>query len=84
MNLLAQILDDPDARPWVQWLNWGYWLVLVACVAAIIAGGATIALSTNTDHGRWGRHLVIAGIAGALATALLPQWIRYCYQLIVP
>lgn len=82
MNLLAQILDDPDAAPWVQWLNWGYWLVLVASVAAIIAGGATIALTINTDQGRWGRHMVISGITGALAAALLPQWIRWCYDLI--
>lgn len=83
VTVIGQVLDDPDAGAWAQWLNWGYWLVLVASVAAIIAGGATIAVTTNTEQGRWGRHMVIAGLAGALAAALLPQWIRWCYDLIV-
>ncbi len=81
--MLAQILDDPDAAAWLQWLNWAYWLVLVASVAAVIAGGATITLTTNTEHARWGRHMILAGLAAALTTALLPQWIRWCYDLIV-
>ena len=81
--LLAQILDDPDAADWIQWLNWAYWFLLATCVAAVIAGGATIATTTNTDHGRWGRHLLLAGLTGALALALLAPFINWSYNLIV-
>jgi hypothetical protein len=81
--LLAQVLNDPDAADWVRFLNWGFWLVLATCIGAIIAGGATIAISTSTEHGRWGRHLIVAGLAGAFATAFIAAWIRYCYDLIV-
>lgn len=81
--VLAQILDDPAAAPWLRWLDWAYWLVLVASIGAIVAGGATIAITTNTDHARWGRHMILAGLTAALAAALLPQWIRWSYDLIV-
>jgi len=83
MPVLAQVLNDPDAAAWLQWLNWGFWLVLATCVGSVIAGGATAAISTSTEHGRWGRHLIIAGLAGALALGVLSVWIRYCYDLIV-
>jgi hypothetical protein len=81
--MLAQVLNDPDAAAWVRWLNFGYWLLLATCVLAVIAGGATIATTSNTDHGRWGRHMVAAGLAGALALAILAPFINWCYDLIV-
>lgn len=80
---LAQVLDDPDAAAWLQWLNWGYWLILALCVGAVIWGGATIAYTDNPERGRQGRHLALAGLTGALALALLAPFINYCYNLIV-
>lgn len=82
--ILAQVLDDPDAAAWLRWLNWGYWIVLAVCVGAVIAGGATIAVTTNTEHGRFGRHLITAGLAGAIALSILAPFIRWSYDLIVP
>jgi hypothetical protein len=83
MHILAQVLNDPDAADWVRWLNWGTWLTLAACVVATLTGGATLAITTNTQHQRWGRHLIIAGLTGTLATALLSQLINWSYNLVI-
>jgi hypothetical protein len=81
--MLAQVLEDPDAAGYVRWLNWALWLVLALCTAAVVAGAATAALSTDPDSGRRGRTMILTGLAGALAAGLLSQLVRWSYDLIV-
>ena len=81
--MLAQVLNDPHAADYVRWLNWALWLVLALCVAAVVAGAATAALSTDPDSGRRGRIMILAGLAGALAAGLLSQIVHWSYNLIV-
>lgn len=81
--LTQQILDDPDAADYRRWLNWAYWLVLVICTGAVIAGGAAAWRTTNVEAGRWGRTMILSGLAGALAATLIDQAIAWSYQLIV-
>jgi hypothetical protein len=82
--LAQQILDDPDAADYRRWLNWAYWIILVICTGAVIAGAAAAWRTTNVESGRWGRTMILAGLAGALAAALIDQVISWSYELIVP
>jgi hypothetical protein len=82
--LAQQILEDPDAADYRRWLNWAYWLILVICTGAVIAGAAAAWRTTNVESGRWGRAMILAGLAGALAAALIDQVISWSYELIVP
>lgn len=81
--LAQEVLDDPDAADYLQWLDWAYWLVLVVCIGAVIAGAATAWRTTNVESGRWGRTMILAGLAGALAATVIDQAIGWSYQLIV-
>lgn len=80
-----EITEDPAASDYLTWLNWGYWLVLAACIAALIVGGATMALSAssgNTEGRAWGLRMVIAGLVGAVAVSTLAALINYFSGLI--
>jgi hypothetical protein len=83
LAVLAQVLEDDAAADYLRWLNWAYWLVLVICIGAVIAGGAASWRTTNVESGRWGRTMILAGLAGALAATVIDQVIAWSYQLIV-
>ena len=81
--LAQQVLEDAAAAEYLRWLDWAYWLVLVICIGAVIAGGAASWRTANVESGRWGRNMILAGLAGALAATLIDQAIAWSYQLIV-
>lgn len=79
----ADTLDALTEADYYQWLDWGLWGLLAICVAAVIAGGATMVLSGNNPSNRaWGLRMVTAGLVGAVSAAALSQIIRYFANLI--
>ena len=59
-RIIAQVLDDPDAAAYLRWLDWAYWLVLVICIAAVIAGIAKAGEKCVVREGDTGRAIEAA------------------------